>query len=199
MRGTERLEAFSDGIFAFAVTLLVLNLYDPTARGSTNLLRGLLGEWPAFFAFAISFINILIMWINHHNMFNYIKRISREFMLLNGILLLFVVLTPFTTLLVSEHLLDSNANTAALVYAASFFIVAIVWNFLWHNATHFHNLISEDVSEKCVKQIAREYFVAPIFFGLAVVAAWFSAVVSLIIIVSVAIYFAITVTGGEQI
>ncbi len=198
-RGTERLEAFSDGVFAFAVTLLVLNLYDPTTRGSTNLLSGLVSEWPAFFAFLISFINILIMWINHHNMFNYIKRISREFMILNGVLLLFVVLTPFTTLLVSEHLLDSQANTAALVYAGSFFIVAVVWNFLWHNATHFHNLIGEGVSEKCVKQIAHEYLVAPIFFGLAVFAAFFSAVASLIIIVATSIYFGITVTGGEQI
>jgi uncharacterized membrane protein len=198
-RGTDRLEAFSDGIFAFAVTLLVLNLYDPIARGSINLLNRLLGEWPAFFAFVLSFINILIMWINHHNMFNYIERISREFMLLNGVLLLFVVITPFTTLLVSEHLLDSQANTAALVYAGSFFIVGVLWNLLWHNATHFHNLIGKDVSEDCVKQITREYIIAPIFMGIAVIAALFSAAASLTIIVAVSIYFGITVTGGEQI
>jgi uncharacterized membrane protein len=198
-RGTERLEAFSDGIFAFAVTLLVLNLYDPIARGSTSLLHRLLGEWPAFFAFTISFINILIMWMNHHNMFNYINRISREFMFLNGLLLLFVVLIPFTTLLVSEHLIDSQSNTAAAVYAGSFFIVGVVWNLLWHNATHFHNLISEDVPESCVKQIAREYSVAPIFFGIALVISLFSAIASLLVVVLVSIYYGITVTGGEQI
>jgi uncharacterized membrane protein len=120
-------------------------------------------------------------------------------MLLNGLLLLFVVLTPFTTLLVSEHLLDSQANTAALVYAGTFFIIAVVWNFLWHNATHFHNLISEDVPDACVKQIAREYIIVPIFYGIAFFVALFSAVASLIIIVCVSIYFGITVTGGEQI
>lgn len=86
-RETDRLEAFSDGIFAFAITLLVLNLYDPTTRGSFNLSQGLVNEWTAFFAFATSFFTILIMWINHRNMFNYIKRISREFMQLNGLLL----------------------------------------------------------------------------------------------------------------
>ncbi len=76
-RETDRLEAFSDGIFAFAITLLVLGLYDPTTRGS-GLFVGLLNEWPSFLAFAISFITILIMWMNHHNMFNYVKRVSRE-------------------------------------------------------------------------------------------------------------------------
>ncbi len=100
-RETGRLEAFSDGVFAFAITLLVLNLYDPTTRGS-SLLSGLLAEWPAFFAFFAfftSFISILVMWINHHNMFNYIRRLSREFTLLNGLVLMFLVLYPFTTLL----------------------------------------------------------------------------------------------------
>jgi uncharacterized membrane protein len=92
-RETARLEAFSDAVFAIAITLLVLNLYDPTTRGS-SLLGGLLDEWPAFFAFFVSFISILVMWINHHNMFNYIKRLSREFMLLNGFLLMFVVYFP---------------------------------------------------------------------------------------------------------
>ncbi len=134
-RETDRLEAFSDGIFAFAITLLVLNLYDPATRGS-SLLVGLLNEWPAFFAFIASFIGILVMWINHHNMFNYIKRLSREFMLLNGLLLLFVVLTPFTTLLVSEHLLRSDAAIAAIIYSACFFGLSIFWNVAWHNASH---------------------------------------------------------------
>lgn len=199
-RGTERLEAFSDGVFAFAITLLVLNLYDPATRGSANLFAGLLAEWPAFFALFISFVHILIMWMNHHNMFNYIRRVSREFMFLNGLVLLFVVLTPFTTLLVSEHLLDDQSHVAAAVYAGTFFVVGVTWNLLWHSSTiHGHRLISEEVPEEQVKQIAREYSVAPIFYGLALFVALISAVASLIITVAVAIYFGVTVTGGEQI
>ena len=78
-RETNRLEAFSDGVFAFAITLLVLGLHDPVSNGSTSLFKGLLSEWPTFFAFVTSFIAELIMWMNHHNMFNYIRRIDREF------------------------------------------------------------------------------------------------------------------------
>src|SRR2546428_5182252 len=87
---TVRMEAFSDGVFAFAITLLALNLRDP-AGGSLS--QGLIDEWPAFFAFVTSFVSVLIMWMNHHNMFNYIRKIDRRLMLLNGVLLLFVVLT----------------------------------------------------------------------------------------------------------
>src|SRR5713226_7606056 len=68
-RETARLEAFSDGVFAFAITLLVLNLRDPVTS-STSLFQGLLGEWPTFFAFVTSFSTILIMWMNHHNLSN---------------------------------------------------------------------------------------------------------------------------------
>ena len=196
-RETDRLEAFSDGIFAFAITLLVLNLYDPASRGST-LLQGLIYEWPAFFAFSISFLHILVMWINHHNMFNYIERLSREFMLLNGLLMFFVVVTPFTTLLISEHLLQSDANIAAIIYAGSFFCVGIVWNLLWHNATSFHKLINKRVPQKKIKRIAREYSIAPLFYGITLIVSLFSAIASLVITVLIAAYFGYTVTGGEQ-
>src|ERR1700681_2747920 len=86
---TGRLEAFSDGVFAFAITLLVLDLKDPSA-GANGLLKGLLTEWPSFFALLTSFATILIMWVNHHNMFNLVKRIDAQFMFLNGALLFFV-------------------------------------------------------------------------------------------------------------
>ncbi len=196
-RETERLEAFSDGVFAFAITLLVLNLYDPTTRGSA-LLQGLVDEWPNFFAFVTSFLSVLIMWINHHNMFNYIKRLSREFMLLNGLLLLFVVITPFTTLLISEHLLQSDANVAATIYSGSFFLLSIVWNFLWYDASHHHNLISEKVPAAQIKRVAREYIFGPIVYGAAIIVGFFNGVASFVLIILLAVYFGVTVTGGEH-
>src|SRR5207249_11498303 len=78
---TERMEAFSDGVFAFAITLLVLNLKEPSSVSGTTLFQGLLGEWPTFFALVTSFVTILIMWLNHHNMFNYIRKIDTPLML----------------------------------------------------------------------------------------------------------------------
>ncbi len=196
-RETERLEAFSDAIFAFAVTLLALNLYDPTTRGA-SLFNGLLDEWPAFFAFAVTFLTVLVMWINHHNMFNYIKRLSREFMLLNGFLLMFVVLFPFTTLLVSEHLLSSDATVAATIYCLSFFALSVLWNISWHNATHHHNLIDENTPQNQLQRITREYMVAPIFGAVSVVIALINPIGSLITILIISVFFAVTVTGGEQ-
>ncbi len=196
-RETERLEAFSDGVFAFAITLLVLNLYDPTTRGS-SLLSGLLGEWPAFFAFVVSFISILVMWINHHNMFNYIKRLSREFMLLNGLLLMFVVLYPFTTLLASEHLLHSDASVAAVVYCLTFFALSIVWNIAWHNASHHHNLIDENIPQSQIKRITRENYVAPITGATSVALAFIVPIGGIALILLMSVYYGITVAGGEQ-
>ncbi len=196
-RETERLEAFSDAVFAFAITLLVLNLYDPTTRGS-SLFQGLLEEWPAFFAFAVSFISILVMWINHHNMFNYIKRLSREFMLLNGLLLMFVVLYPFTTLLASEHLLQSDARVAAVAYCLTFFVLSTVWNLAWHNASHHHNLIDESIPPSQIQRITRENIVAPITSGISVVLAFIIPIASITLIFLISVYYAITVTGGER-
>ncbi len=199
LRETDRLESFSDGVFAFAITLLVLNLYDPTTRGTEDLLRGLADEWPTFFASATSFMTILVMWMNHHNMFNYIRRVSREFMLLNGVLLLFVVITPFTTQLVSEHLLHHNtdAGVAASVYAGMLFLLAVVWNFLWHNASTHHNLIRSDVPQPQIRRVAREYLFGPIFYGLAFLMAFISAIAAVIIVILIAVFYAVTVTGGE--
>src|SRR2546421_11738432 len=108
---TVRMEAFSDGVFAFAITLLALNLRDPSGTG-VSLSQGLIDEWPAFFAFVTSFVSVLIMWMNHHNMFNYIRKIDRRLMLLNGLLFLFVVLTVFNPALVANHIQQPHSNLA---------------------------------------------------------------------------------------
>ncbi len=196
-RETGRLEAFSDGVFAFAITLLVLGLKDPVSSAGTSLFRGLLGEWPTFFAFLTSFATELIMWMNHHNMFNYIKRVDREFMLLNGLLLLFVTLTPFTTSLVAGHVLSSDANTAAVVYAGGFFLLSITWNVLWRYASSGRRLLGKSVSPAQVAGITRQYYVAPFFYSLALIVAFFSALASLVTILVVAGFYGITATRSE--
>src|SRR5437879_11932269 len=137
------MEAFSDGVFAFAVRLLVLNLRD-AATSSLSLFNGLQQAWPSFFALVTSFVTVLIMWMNHHNMFNYIRRIDRRLMLFNGVLLLFVVLTPYTTMLVADHISDSDASAAAAVYAGPFFLMSLVWNGLWRYCVTGARLVVAD-------------------------------------------------------
>jgi len=194
---TARLETFSDGVFAIAVTLLVLELAVPRAEGGVSLAQGLLDEWPSFFALVTSFVTILIMWMNHHNMFNFIHRIDRRLMLLNGLLLLFVVLTPFTTSLVASHLSSGDAGTAAAVYSGNFLLVAIAWNGLWRYCSRGHRLLGKDVTDEQVTTITRQYAVAPLSYGLALVISQISGLASVAVILIVAGFYAITATLGE--
>jgi uncharacterized membrane protein len=196
-RETSRMEAFSDGVFAFAITLLVLNLRDPAGAG-VSLIQGLRDEWPSFFALVTSFVTVLIMWMNHHNMFNYIRRIDRRLMLLNGLLLLFVVLTPFTTSLVAHHISDPDAGAAAAVYAGSFFLTAIVWNGLWrYSAGGGLRRLGKNVTGVQAERITRQYAVAPVSYGIALVISPFSGLASVAIILAVAGFFAITASLSD--
>jgi uncharacterized membrane protein len=100
---TARTEAFSDGVFAIAITLLVLDIKVPhDLPENTSLLRALLNQWPIYMAFLTSFATIGIMWLNHHRMFRYIRRVDHWFLVLNGLLLLGVTFVPFPTSLAAE-------------------------------------------------------------------------------------------------
>ncbi|TLZ62912.1 MAG: DUF1211 domain-containing protein [Methanobacteriota archaeon] len=196
-RETVRMEAFSDGVFAIAMTLLVLDLRDPAIGSGVSLPQGLLGEWPSFFALVTSFITVLIMWMNHHNMFNYIRRIDRRLMFFNGLLLLFVVLTPFTTGLVADHMLSDSAGAAAAIYSGTFLILSIVWNGLWRYSSSGHRLLGSDVTDQQATTITRQYYVAPLFYALALGVSFVSGLASVVIILLVAAFYGITATIGK--
>ena len=189
---TARLEAFSDGVFAFAITLLVLYLKDPLqgASGSVTLVQGLLVQWPSFFAYVTSFMTILIMWVGHHEMFDYIVRIDRQFMFLNGFLLFFVTLTPFSTSLVSNHILSSDANTAAEFYAGSFLLLAFSWNLLLVYSSKNRRLLSEKMTEARLNMMKRYYIVGPTFYGVAFLLAFVNGIASVVLILAVGLFFA---------
>ncbi len=131
---TGRLEAFSDGVFAVAITLLVLNLVVPDlpSRSETPaVLTAALGrEWPSYLAFVTSFGTILIMWVNHHALFKLVRRSDTLFMFANGFLLLLVTAVPFATALVARYLVTPAAPTACAVYAGGFAVVNIAFNLL---------------------------------------------------------------------
>ena len=92
---TGRLEAFSDGVFAIAITLLILEIHVPKEVEKGGLAPALLAEWPSYLAFVSSFAIIGIMWINHHRMFEFVRRIDQTLLLLNGLLLLAITFIPF--------------------------------------------------------------------------------------------------------
>jgi uncharacterized membrane protein len=118
-----RLEAFSDGVFAVAITLLALNLtVAGPGHGSLTSQLGSNWHWLAFVAYLISFLTVGIIWVNHHVLIKSVKTVDRMLLFLNLVLLLFVVLIPFTTATAAEYLSKDNwdARVAMALYAGVF-------------------------------------------------------------------------------
>jgi uncharacterized membrane protein len=129
---SHRAESFSDGVFAVAITLLVFNLL---GIGAKELSYGTLGAaWPRYAAYAVSFLTIGIMWINHHDLFANLSRVDRPLLVLNLVLLLGVVAIPFPTALVAEHLTgrySAGGSVAAVVYGAVMIVISAAFNGIW--------------------------------------------------------------------
>ena len=126
---TARIEAFSDGVFAIAVTLLILEVKIP-AVGAPHLRVQLLQQWPQYVAFVLSFAFIGIMWINHHRLFNYIRHADNNLLVLNLVLLLGVTIVPFPTAVLATRLGTPDQRTAAMLYNGTYVFIAICFNFL---------------------------------------------------------------------
>ncbi len=189
---TGRIEAFSDGVFAIAITLLVLDLKIPHPGDSQTLASNLFGQWPMFLAFFNSFATILIIWMNHHNLFGHITRTNPLFMLLNGLLLLCVTFLPFPTSLVAEYYGHTGQSAAAILYSGTFLMMAFAFNLLWRYASHRHKLLNKSVTTEQVKTINRQYLVGPIFYGLAFIFAFVHVTASLLLIIALAVFYAVT-------
>ncbi len=108
-----RAEAFSDGVFAVAATLLVFNVADPMVK--TGLAKALISEWPSYAAYAISFLTIVVIWVNHHAVTDSIDRFDRRLLFINGLLLLTVAAIPFPTGLLAHYLQEGHDQTAASI------------------------------------------------------------------------------------
>ncbi|HEY7539800.1 MAG TPA: TMEM175 family protein [Methylomirabilota bacterium] len=156
--GTTRLEAFSDGIFAIAATLLVLeiNVHASGAHLADELTR----IWPSYLAYVTSFITIGIIWINHHHNMRAIERPDRTFMFINMLLLLDVAFIPFPTKLVAEYLRHDGEGPAVIAYAGTLLLMAILYTIWWRYARSGRRLIGPGVSEGELRAIDRG-FAAP--------------------------------------
>jgi uncharacterized membrane protein len=143
---TGRVEAFSDGVFAIAITLLVLDLIEILhARKDLPLLRSLTEHWHSFLAFTIGFITILVCWINHHTAFEYLKKVDTRFMWVNGFLLFLVTLVPFPTAILAEYL-ATESTVALSIYGLNFFLISIAAFWICAYADK-HQLVKEEHRE----------------------------------------------------
>jgi len=197
---TSRVEAFSDGVFAIAITLLILEIKVPPA-GSGALPRDLLRQWPSYFSFLISFAFIGIMWINHHRLFTQIARCDDALLILNLLLLLGVVVVPFPTAVLATHLGQSDQLTALILYNSTYLFIAVFLNLLWRYASSDkRRLLAKDVNSPSVQRISRQYAFGPILYLVCLGLSWLSAAASLALNFALACFFAIPphVVGSER-
>jgi len=150
-----------------------------------------------FAAYLTSFATILVMWVNHHKLFNLIRRTNDTFLFLNGLLLLFVTFVPFPTALVSAYLLHPQARTAAAVYTGTYEAIAITFNLLWNYASARRRLLGSRASPAEVDAITRQYRVGPVSYLAAFVLSFVSVPASLGICMLLAVFFAFTGTFGH--
>jgi uncharacterized membrane protein len=153
---TARLEAFSDGVFAIAITLLVLEIGLP--GGSATLSHKLADAWPSYLGYAISFVTIGIMWANHHAIFRLIGPATHGLIVGNLVLLLTVAFLPFPTAVLADHLRHAGPDqrTAAVFYSGTFILIAIGFQALWQVASRGNRLILPGC-EAAAARISRSY------------------------------------------
>jgi uncharacterized membrane protein len=193
---TGRLEALSDGIFAVAVTLLIFNVHvpDPSKLSSTGPLSLIFNSsaWLSMVTYVISFLTILVMWVNHHSIFQFVARIDRAFIYLNGGLLMLIVFVNYPTSLVAEFADTAGATLAAATYSATLVVMAIFYNALWLWAASGHRLLARDVNKDEVDRITYQYRFGPILYLVAFALAFVNPWLSIGLNAALAIYFAFT-------
>jgi uncharacterized membrane protein len=191
-RETARIEAFSDGVFAIAVTILVLNLHVPhDMREDRELLGALLNQWPSYLAYVTSFAQISIMWINHHRLFTVIRRTDTPLLLFNGLLLLGVTFVPFPTAVLAEYMPSGGAHIAAAAYSGTYAMIAVLFNLLWRYAAHKNRLLDREADARVVNAITRAYSYGPPLYALFFVLAFISVGACVAMNLAFAIFWAL--------
>jgi len=195
---TTRLEALSDGVFAVAITLLALNLTVPpvSKEGATAYLGAALGkEWPSYLAYALSFLSILIMWLNHHTIFRLVKRTDHALLLINGLLLMVITAIPFATVLLASYLTAPNdivdTKIAQGVYSGLLLVMATVYSRLWAYASHKNRLLDANADQTTAKNISKQYRFGPFVYAVAMTTDIVSPYLSLALCIILAVFFAL--------
>ena len=187
-----RLEAFSDGVFAVAITLLVLEIKVPEVAGN-DLPHALTHQWPSYASYVVSFFVIGVIWMNHHAVFEHLARIDRRLMAWNLFLLLWVVLIPWATDLLATYMREGGdgERTAALVYTGTMTMMGIAFGQLWMYAARDRRLLGVDLSDAEIARRTRRFALGAPVYALAAVVAIFSAPISLAINAALALYYAL--------
>ncbi len=196
---TTRLEAFSDGVFAIAITLLILEIKVPAVGegGAGGLGAALLARWPAYVAYVISFLTIGVIWANHHAVMDHVRRADRGLLMVTVFFLLTVSFLPFPTAVLAEHLAGGpghDRTVAALVFGGSFFWMAIAFNVLWFYIRRARLL--HDPSHPGARTITESFRYGPALYLVITLVALVSVPVSVAALGLFAVYWALPRSSG---
>jgi uncharacterized membrane protein len=193
-RDPGRVVAFSDGVIAIAVTLLVLEIRPP--QDTSELLDGLAALWPSYLAYAITFMLIGQIWANHHVMFDHIRHADRVLLLLNTVLLMNIAFLPFVAAVLANSLRDDAGLRAAVVLQGiAFEAAAALFNAIWWHARRGHRLLGSHVSSADAHNIARRFRLALAWLGAGTLLGLAIPLLGISVIAAFVIYYWLPIPG----
>jgi uncharacterized membrane protein len=188
---TTRIEAFSDGVFAIAITLLIIEVHVPAREHAETLGHELLRIWPSYLGYVTSFLTIGVMWINHHYVFNLITRVDRTMLLLNTVLLMLIAFVPFPTAVLAQFIETGGAREAAVLYGATLTLTAVTYFAWWRYASDSRRLIGDDVPDEVIEDITRAYTPGTLLYGGAALVAFVQPWVSAALYLGIAVFYSL--------
>ena len=188
---TARIEAFSDGVFAIAITLLIIEVHVPAREHAETLGHELLRIWPSYLGYLTSFLTIGVMWINHHYVFELIDRVDRTMLLLNTLLLMLIAFVPFPTAVLAQFIETGGARAAAVLYGATLTLTALTYFAWWRYASAGRRLMAEQVPDEVIDDITRAYTPGALLYGGAALVAFVQPWVSAALYLGIALFYAL--------
>jgi uncharacterized membrane protein len=196
-----RLEAFSDGVFAIAITLLVLNLAVPDFNQleAGGLAGRLFTEWPAFAAFAVSFAVIGIIWVNHHTLFAAIRRVDRPLLFINLVLLASVVFMPYPTALMS-HAFEAGRDQrlATAIYGGASTAMGIGFDLFWIYLDRHRELLEEPLRSTGTGAVLRRAGIGTVIYVATIGVAFINPYLCLVLFAALAVFYVFDVGGASR-
>jgi uncharacterized membrane protein len=195
---TSRLEAFSDGVIAVAITLLVLNIEVPDLKPGQSLAGGLIGQWQVYAAYVVSFLTIGIIWVNHHVMISRLREADRTILFLNLMLLMSIAVLPFATRLMAAYLKEPHGQHLATgIYAGSFLVMALFFATLnRHILLDKAHLLQHQLPVEQRRQILFRSIAGVVPYAIATALAVVSAYLTLAICAALGIFYALPIGSG---
>ncbi|TDU06148.1 putative membrane protein [Streptomyces sp. 846.5] len=191
MNESGRVEAFSDGVFAIAITLLILDVQKPSTTTGESLAHQLMRQWPEYDAYVVSFLVIGIMWANHHQVFSYVARVDRTLVFLNLLLLMGVSALPWATSVVSSYLnKPQGAQLAVALYGGFMVAHALTFTALWWWLTRTGHLFDARVDEVRAKETRVRFAVGTVVYPVLMGLSFVNALLTLALHGAIAIYYA---------